>query len=89
MGTYFSEHEDTKKKILLAAKKEFAEKGFSGARMSSIAKNAGVNQALLHYYFSGKTNIYINVFQKHMGLNFEKYIKQFHDELDSAVCCML
>ncbi len=50
-----------KELILEAAKKEFAEKGFEGARMDSIAKRASVNKALLHYHFSNKENLYKEV----------------------------
>ena len=52
------ESEITRKKILHAAKNEFALHGYDGARMSAIADTAGVNQALLHYHFAGKENIY-------------------------------
>jgi len=58
---------ETRKKILLAAKKEFANSGYSGARMSSIAKLAEVNQALLHYHYKTKENLYVQVFEKFIG----------------------
>lgn len=58
MTIHCRENDTTKRKILHAAKKEFAAHGFGGARMSSIAEIAGVNQALLHYHFSGKEKIY-------------------------------
>lgn len=45
------EKENTEQLILKAAEKEFLEKGFAGAKTVSIAKAAGVNHALLHYYF--------------------------------------
>lgn len=41
-------------KILDAAQEVFAEKGFDGARVDEIAKRAGVNKALLYYYFENK-----------------------------------
>ncbi len=56
---------DNKSKILLAAKKEFAEKGLEGARMESIARRAGVNKALLHYHYSNKENLYKEVLVQH------------------------
>ena len=37
--------------ILEAAEKEFLTKGYNGARTTSIAKEAGVTHAMLHYYF--------------------------------------
>ena len=45
-------------KILDAARSEFISKGLRGARMQAIAKRAGVNHALLHYYFRSKQNLY-------------------------------
>lgn len=52
----------TEKKILLAAKKVFHEKGFDGARMQEIADVAGINKSLLHYYFRSKENLFNAVF---------------------------
>ncbi len=57
----FKYSKETRDIILKAAKHEFAEKGFSGARMNAIAKRANVNQALIHYYFSSKENLYREV----------------------------
>lgn len=48
----------TQEKILAAAQAEFCEKGFDGARMQSIALRAGVNKALLHYYFRSKEKLF-------------------------------
>ena len=77
------ESDETKKKILFAAKKEFAAKGFSGARMSSIAAIAGVNQALLHYYFESKENLYRSIFQNSLGEIPDKISKIIQDEINS------
>jgi len=54
-------NQETKVKILLSAKKEFAQHGFAGARMESIAKQTGVNKAMLHYYFGSKEHLYKEV----------------------------
>ena len=52
----------TEEKILEAAKKVFHRKGFEGARMQEIADEAGINKALLHYYFRTKENLFDAVF---------------------------
>jgi TetR/AcrR family transcriptional regulator len=52
------EHEASRKAILAAAVREFALLGEAGARMESIAQAAGVNKALLHYYFGTKERLY-------------------------------
>lgn len=49
---------ETSERILEAAVQTFAAEGFQGARMHRIAESAGVNQALLHYYFQSKENLY-------------------------------
>ena len=61
------EKDDTGRAILAAAKTEFAEKGFSGARMSCIAEKASANQALIHYYFGSKENLYNEVLSSLFG----------------------
>jgi TetR/AcrR family transcriptional regulator len=52
---------DTKRRILAAAEKEFAAKGFDGARLSAIAKAANVQQALIHHYFEDKDGLHAEV----------------------------
>ncbi|MDQ3674069.1 MAG: TetR/AcrR family transcriptional regulator, partial [Gemmatimonadota bacterium] len=42
---------ETQQRILEAARTVFVRRGTQGARMQEIAREAGVNQALLHYYF--------------------------------------
>jgi TetR/AcrR family transcriptional regulator len=53
-----SRADDTRAAILRAAITEFAEQGESGARMDAIARAAGVNKALLHYYYGTKDGLY-------------------------------
>lgn len=53
----------TEEKILSAAKKVFIRKGLDGARMQEIADEAGINKALLHYYFRSKMNLFEVVFK--------------------------
>lgn len=45
-----------------AARKVFTHRGFAGARMDEIAKEAGINRALLHYYFRSKEKLFDLVF---------------------------
>jgi len=53
---------NTEEKILEAAADEFIKKGKSGARMQEIANNAGINKALLHYYYRSKDLLFESVF---------------------------
>src|SRR5881227_3691724 len=50
--------EITRGTILDAALGEFAAKGLAGARTDAIARTAGVNKALLYYYFTDKDALY-------------------------------
>ncbi|MBN1649662.1 MAG: TetR/AcrR family transcriptional regulator [Spirochaetales bacterium] len=51
-------NQEARNRILKAAQSEFAEKGFDGARTDSIARKAGVNKALIYYYFKGKDHLF-------------------------------
>jgi AcrR family transcriptional regulator len=50
--------ERTRQALLDAALAEFAAKGLAGARVSEIAKRAGVNKQLISYHFDGKQGLY-------------------------------
>lgn len=49
---------DSRQRILDAALDVFYEAGFDGARVDAIAKRAGVNQALIYYYFKNKEGLF-------------------------------
>lgn len=55
---------ETEQRILEAARAVFIRRGTAGARMQEIAAEAGVNQALLHYYFRSKERLSDAVFQQ-------------------------
>ncbi len=48
----------------MSAKKVFYQKGLKGARMQEIADDAGVNKAMLHYYFRSKEKLFDKVFEQ-------------------------
>lgn len=52
------EPEKTRAAILKAALEEFSHEGVAGARTDQIARRAGVNKALLYYYFKDKEGLY-------------------------------
>ncbi len=66
---------ETEKKILDAAKTVFILRGTAGARMQEIAEEAGVNQALLHYYFQSKEKLSEAVFAETAGPMFGAMIQ--------------
>jgi TetR/AcrR family transcriptional regulator len=56
--------DQTRKNILRAAIREFSAHGLAGARTDSIAESAGVNKALLSYYFKSKSGLYEAAFEE-------------------------
>lgn len=56
-------NETTEEQILDAAKYVFQAKGMDGARMQEIADKAGINKALLHYYYRSKQQLFEAVFK--------------------------
>jgi AcrR family transcriptional regulator len=56
--------DNTEEKILEAAKNVFVNKGMEGARMQEIADEAGINKALLHYYFRSKERLFEAIFSE-------------------------
>jgi TetR/AcrR family transcriptional regulator len=58
LNTQAERSAETRARILDAALREFAANGLAGARTERIAAAAGVNKALLYYYFDSKQNLY-------------------------------
>jgi len=70
---------NSKQKILLSAKVEFAEKGLAGARTESIAKRASVNKAMIHYYFQSKENLYEVILNNIFTKDSKAFAKEEHN----------
>jgi len=68
-------------KILTAAREIFFQKGFSGARMQDIADEAGINKALLHYYFRSKEKLFETIFREAFEKLVPRIIEVFSSEL--------
>jgi AcrR family transcriptional regulator len=71
----------TRDRIFKAASEVFEQKGFDGARMQEIADHAGINKALLHYYFSTKDHLFGAVFQVLLRKMFEKIVSIFMEDI--------
>ena len=81
--------ENTQERILSVASDIFYKKGLAGARMQEIADQAGINKAMLHYYFKTKEQLFNKVFEAAFGtfvgrisvlLNSDKPLKTKIDE---------
>ena len=73
-----TKHQNNKEQaILAAAKEEFLDKGYDGARTTSIARAAGVTHAMLHYYFKTKEQLFERIFHETMGMLVEGILEVF------------
>ena len=73
------EKENTEHKIVEAAREVFINKGYDGSRMQEIADKAGINKALLHYYFRSKDKLFAasfeSIFNEEIGAMAEVFKK--------------
>jgi AcrR family transcriptional regulator len=59
-----AQEKNTEALIIEAAKKIFVQRGLAGARMQDIADEAGINKAMLHYYYRSKEKLFEIVFNE-------------------------
>ena len=71
---------DTEAQILDAAKDIFQKKGRDGARMQEIADEAGINKAMLHYYYRSKQLLFEAVFSNAFSLLAPQLNKILNDD---------
>ncbi|MGE5106028.1 MAG: TetR/AcrR family transcriptional regulator [Sphingobacteriales bacterium] len=70
----------TEEKIHKAARKVFMTKGMAGARMQDIADEAGINKAMLHYYFRDKDKLFEVIFLEEAQKFFPKINSIFNSD---------
>ena len=71
----------TRRRILTAAVREFSRSGLAGARTEQIAQAAGVNKALLYYYYRSKEDLYA----ASMDAVFERLWSDFQNMMQEPV----
>lgn len=74
---------NTEEKIIASARQVFILKGMDGARMQEIADQAGINKALLHYYFRSKDQLFRKVFEDVFNNVVEMIDKTFNTKPES------
>jgi len=67
--------------ILEVAEKLFIEKGYAGTKTMEIAEYAGINHALLHYYFRSKENLFNRIFEQKVSYLIENFSLTFDRDL--------
>ena len=72
---------NTEEKIRRAAGKIFLKKGLAGARMQEIADEAGINKAMLHYYYRSKDKLFHSIFIEIIKQFLPKMIGVLNSEL--------
>jgi len=70
-------------KIIQAAAKVFAEKGFYNSRVSEIAKEANVADGTIYLYFKNKDDILISLFEEEFGRIVENIRKELTPEINA------
>jgi AcrR family transcriptional regulator len=71
---------DTKGQIIDAAKRVFAAKGYDGASLRAVAREAEVDPALVHHYFDGKASLFVAA----MALPFDPRTVPMHEHPGKA-----
>lgn len=77
-----SKESSTEQKIKDAAKRVFIAKGFDGCTSREIAKEAGMNVALVNYYFCSKKQLFKVVFERVMEDFMTTTLEVFRKEMD-------
>jgi len=65
-------------RILNAALKEFAEKGYKNASTNQIVKDAGISKGLLFHYFNNKKDLYLFLYDHFI----EIFVEQIKERVD-------
>lgn len=76
---------ETEQKIIKAATEVFLQRGKDGTRMQEIADRAGINKALLHYYFRSKDRLYEKVFETTVKSVFDEFLNAILETEDPAL----
>jgi AcrR family transcriptional regulator len=74
-------NQDMESKILEAADNLFSERGFAMTSTTEIAKEAGCNQALVHYYFRTKDRLFEAIFELKLKLFVKAFLKIGNEDL--------
>lgn len=71
--------------IFHAAEHVFHERGYDGARMQEIADRAGINKAMLHYYFRSKDRLFHAVFTATLGQILSRVVEPLAADLPLGI----
>jgi AcrR family transcriptional regulator len=69
------------RQIFYAAEQVFQERGYDGARMQEIADRAGINKAMLHYYYRSKDRLFQTVFRETLNRILPRVVEPLASDL--------
>ncbi|MDR2084106.1 MAG: TetR/AcrR family transcriptional regulator [Bacteroidales bacterium] len=72
---------EVKTRILNVARKLFIERGYTGTSIRDIASEAGVNVAMVNYYFNSKQNLFEIIFDESVNILLNKIFGIIHSDL--------
>jgi len=67
----------TRARVLEAAVRVFARRGFHGASVQEIAREAGASTGAIYSNFAGKEDLYLAVFDEHVATQIREYTERF------------
>src|SRR2546421_12569390 len=67
----------TRARLLDAAKRVFARRGFHGASLDEIAREAGATTGAIYSNFAGKEDLFLALFEEHVASQVRKYRELF------------
>jgi AcrR family transcriptional regulator len=76
-GERVRDAERTRADILAVATREFADRGYAGARINEIADKTSTTKRMIYYYFGGKEQLYVAVLEQAYG-----FIRNLEQQLD-------
>lgn len=79
-----TDQKETEQQILDAARREFQQNGYAGARMQAIADEAGINKSMLHYYYRSKDHLFQQVFRESVRRFFPVIFNVLNSDLPLA-----
>ena len=77
---------DTKQKIMIAAERMFAKKGYGGTSIRNIVQEANVNLGAIHYHFGSKENLFLSILSQRLNSVNEERLRLLQKAEASGNC---
>lgn len=74
------DEKETKERLLICAKQEFMEKGYTKASLRNICKNAGVTTGAVYFFFKDKEDLFAALVQEPLDRLYSVMTEHYHEE---------